>query len=165
MKSFLIMVLFVMSGQLIFGQNTSKDTPKPLITVADIEIVFGKGFKEEPTTNYGDIVNYQFGNNDYSIQITIQPSYGMKSLKEYYKTMTPKGVTWQAIPEDPDGAMIEVRDDKSDDLASVPAIEYIRNGKHVRAQILGIYYGYDNKQMPKLRDEMRQKLAKLKRLP
>lgn len=165
MKICLFAFLILLTSSLILGQNNSKDIPKSPITVADIENVFGKGFKEEAPSKFGDIISYRFAHKDYSVQVTIQPSYGAKSVAEYKKMMSPKGVTWQAIPNDPDGAMIEIRDDKNDDLASTPAVEYIRKDKLVRLQVLGTYYGFDKKDMPKARDEMRQKLAKLKRIP
>lgn len=165
MKNFLFTILVLFASSMILGQGNSKDIPKSPLAIADIESVFGKGFKEEAPSKFGDITSYRFAHKDYTVQVTIQPSYGAKSVAEYKKMMTPKGTTWQAIPNDPDGAMIEVRDDKNDDLASTPAIEYIRKDKLVRLQVLGTYYGFDKKDMPKARDEMRQKLAKLKRIP
>lgn len=151
---------------MIWGQSNSKDIPKSPITVADIESVFGKGFKEESPSKFGESISYRFSNKNYSIVIKIEPSFGIKTISEYNKMMSPKGVTWKPISNDPDGAMIEVRDDKIDDNAKNPVVEYIRKDKHIRLQVLGIYYDYDRKEdMPKVRDEMRQKLAQLKRIP
>lgn len=147
---------------MIWEQSNSKDIPKSPITVADIESVFGKGFKEEAPSKFGESISYRFSNKNYSIVIKIEPSFGTKTISEYNKMMLPKGVTWWPISNDPDGAMIEVRDDN----AKNPVVEYIRKDKHIRLQGLGIYYDYDRKEdMPKVRDEMRQKLAQLKRIP
>ncbi|MBI5661755.1 MAG: hypothetical protein HZC46_06390 [Ignavibacterium album] len=165
MRICLFAFLILLSISLVWGQNNSKDIPKSPLTVADIESVFGKGFKEEAPSKFGESTSYRFSNKDYTIQILVEPSYGMKTISEYNKMMSPKGVTWKPISNDPDGAMIEVRDDKNDDLASNPAVEYIRKDKHIRLQVLGTYYGFDKKDMPKARDEMRTKLAKLKRIP
>ncbi len=134
------------------------------LTLADVETIFGKGFTAESPRKIGEILSCRFKQKEYTIQIQIQPSFGMKSTAEYNKMMSPKTVSWQPIANDQDGAMIEVRTDKADDLASTPAVAYIRGDKYVRLQILGNYYGYDDAKMPKLRDEMRSKLAQLKRV-
>lgn len=86
-------------------------------------------------------------------------------IVDYNKMKSPKTVTWKAVPNDPDGAQIEIRDEKKDDLARTPAVTYIRKDKYVRLQVLGNYYNYDNAKLPRLLDEMREKLVKLKRVP
>ncbi len=148
---------------LAFGSLRSQTSDESFpLALADIEKVFGKGFTAEKPTKLGEILSRRFSGKKFTIQASIQPSYGIKKVDEYLKLAPPN--QWKPIPNDPDGAMIEVRDDKSDDLASTPAIAYIRKDKYVRLQILGNYY--DNRaQMPKLRDEMRDKLAKLRRIP
>ncbi len=161
MKTKAILVVMLVSNLFLLAQN--KQTAP--ISVSDVEKVFGAGFTAEAPSKIGDIESYRFNNKDYTIQIQLSPSYGMKSIAEYRKGNSPKTVTWKAIPNDPDGAMIEQREDGKDDLASTPAVEYIRNNKHVRLQILGNYYNYDNTKMPAKREEMRNKLAKLKRIP
>lgn len=161
MKTKAILFILLINSAFAFAQNKHA----ALISVSDIESVFGSGFTAEAPSKIGDIESYRFKNKEYTIQIQLSPSYGMKSISEYRKGSSPKTVTWKAIPNDPDGAMIEQREDGKDDLASTPAVEYIRNNKHVRLQILGNYYNYDNAKMPAKRDEMRNKLAKLKRIP
>jgi hypothetical protein len=161
MKTKAILFILLVSSTFAFAQNKQA----ALISVSDIESVFGAGFTAEAPSKIGDIESYRFKNKEYTIQIQVSPSYGMKSISEYRKGSSPKTVIWKAIPNDPDGAMIEQREDGKDDLASTPAVEYIRNNKHVRLQILGNYYNYDNAKMPAKREEMRNKLAKLKRIP
>lgn len=150
---------------LSFSFQTSKQNANTSpLSLSDVEGIFGKGFKAEAPTKIGEIQSCRFSNKDYTIQLSIQPAYGMK-LADYNKMMSPKTVTWKPISNDLDGAMIEIREDKKDDLASTPAVTYIRKDKYVRLQILGSYYSYDNSKMPKLREEMRDKLVKLKRVP
>jgi hypothetical protein len=161
MKHILSNLIFLLvSTMLLFAQ---KSEPSPL-TVADIENVFGKGFKAEETSKIGDILSYKFSTKEYSIQINVNSAYGMK-IDDYNKMMSPKTVTWKSIPNDPDGVRIEIRDAKIDDLARTPAITYIRKDKYVRLQVLGNYYGYDNSKLSKMLDEMREKLTKVKRIP
>jgi hypothetical protein len=145
------------------AQNTQQKSGQCPITLADVERVFGKGFKEEAPSKLGDILSCRFTNKDFSVHISINPAFGMK-IDDYNKMMSPKTVTWKPVPNDPDGARIEIRDEQKDDLATIPAVTYIRNDKYVRLQILGAYYGYDKVKMPKVRDEMRNKLVKLKRV-
>lgn len=161
MKTKVIFFILLFNPFVLLSQNKTQ----ALLTVADIESVFGAGFTAEAPSKIGDIESQRFKNKDYTVQIQVSPAYGMKSISEYRKGNSPKNITWKPIPNDPDGAMIEQREDGKDDLASTPAIEYIRNNKHVRLQILGNYYNYDNAKMPSKRDEMRNKLAKLKRIP
>lgn len=161
MKTNLILFILLVSNVLTFAQNKQA----ALITVSDIQSVFGVGFTAEAPSKIGDLESYRFNNKDYTIEIQMSPSYGMKSISEYRKGSNPKTVNWKTIPNDPDGAMIEQREDGKDDFASTPAVEYIRNNKHVRLQILGNYYNYDKSKMPAKREEMRNKLAKLKRIP
>jgi hypothetical protein len=135
------------------------------LTLADIEQVFGKGFSEEKPSKMGEIFSCRFHQKEYTIHISTSPTYGVKSIAEYNKMMSPKTVTWKPVPNDLDGAVIEIRDDATDDLASTPAISYIRNNRHVRIQVLGNYYAYDKSKMPAMREEMRTKLSKLKHIP
>jgi hypothetical protein len=151
---------FLASTTLLFAQKTEQCP----LTVADIENVFGKGFKAGEPSKIGDILSCSFSGKDYSIQIKINPAYGMK-IDDYNKMMSPNTVTWKPVPNDPDGARIEIRDEKKDDLARMPAITYIRKDNYVRLQILGNFYGYDNSKLPKMLGEMREKLTKLKRIP
>ncbi len=159
-RIFLNSIFLLASTTFLFAQ---KGEPCPL-NVADIETVFGKGFKAEETRKIGDILSCKFSTKEYSIQISINPAFGMK-IDDYNKMMSPATVTWKPVPNDPDGARIEIRDAKKDDLASTPAITYIRKDKYVRLQVLGSYYGYDNAKLPKMLDEMRDKLTKVKRVP
>jgi hypothetical protein len=154
-----IALLFV-STTLLVAQKTEQFP----LTVSDIESVFGKGFKAEEPSKIGDILSCSFSSRDYSVQILINPAFGMK-IDDYNKMMSPKDVTWKPVPNDPDGARIEIRDEKKDDLARTPAITYIRKDKYVRLQILGNFYGYDNSKLPKMLEEMREKLTKVKRVP
>lgn len=164
-KAFLFILVWESTIPKVWGQTAAKAASGSPITFSNIENIFGKGFKEETPSKFGDSVTYRYRHKDYTIQITVQPSYGAKSVNEYRKMSSPAGVTWQPIPNDPDGAVVEVRDDSKDDLAATPTIEYIRKDKHVRLQVLGNYYGFDKRNMPKKREQMRQKLAKLKRIP
>lgn len=152
-------ILWVLMAQLCHAQSNN-----PPISIADVEQVFGKGFKADPVYKIGDVESYRFVGKDYTVQVSLSPSYGLK-FDDYVKNNSPKTVTWKAIPADPDGAKIEVREDGKDDLASTPAIAYIRKDKYVRLQILGNYYNYDNSKMPEARENMRKKLAQLKRIP
>lgn len=161
MKTKAILLILLFKTIVLLAQNK----PQAIMSVSDIESVFGAGFTAEAPSKIGDIESQRFKNKDFTVQVQVSPAYGMKSISEYRKSNSPKTVTWKPIPNDPDGAMIEQREDGKDDLASTPAIEYIRNNKHVRLQILGNYYNYDNAKMPSKRDEMRNKLAKLKRIP
>ncbi len=133
------------------------------ITVADVEKVFGKGFTSEKPSKIGEIQTFRFSNKNITIHISAQPAHGMK-VEEYNKMMSPKTVTWKPIPNDADGAQTEIRDDQKDDLASTPAIAYVRKNYYVYLKVLGVYYS-DKKTMPTQRDEMRKKLTQLKRIP
>ncbi len=148
---------------LLCGYNLLAQSNQCYLTVADVERVFGRGFQAEPTMKLGEITSCKFTTKDYTIEISIQPAYGMR-IADYHRQMSPKTITWKAIPNDPDGAMIEDRDPTKDDLAFVPAVTYIRNNKYVRLQVLGIYYDEPEQRIAK-REEMRTKLAKLKRVP
>lgn len=158
MKKTLLVAITLLWGYNLLAQNSQCP-----LTVADIERAFGSGFQAEPASKFGEVTSCRFKTKDYTIQISIQPAYGMR-IADYHRQMSPKTVTWKAIPNDPDGAMIEDRDPTKDDLASVPAVAYIRNDKYVRLQVLGNYYG-EQKQMLAKREEMRTRLAKLKRVP
>jgi ribulose bisphosphate carboxylase small subunit len=164
MKQFLVLACILWHCIGATAQKAAENSLNCALTVADVESIFGKGFTAESPTKIGEIQSCRFKQKEYTIQIQIQPAFGMKSTAEYNKMMSPKTVSWQRIENDPDGAMIEVRADKADDLASTPAVAYIRGDKYVRLQILGNYYGYDNTKMPKMREEMRNKLAQLKRV-
>jgi ribulose bisphosphate carboxylase small subunit len=165
MKKTLFTALVLFNCFVVIAQKAEQNNEQCPLNVADIERVFGKGFANENPSKIGSVFSCRFKQEDYTIQIQIQPSFGMKTTAEYNKVMSPNTVAWQPITNDPDGAMIEVRDDKKDDLASTPAIAYIRKDKYVRLQILGAYYGFDKSQMLKVRDEMRDKLSRLKRVP
>ncbi|MFN3394986.1 MAG: hypothetical protein ACK424_10555, partial [Candidatus Thermochlorobacter sp.] len=158
-------LLLNLSADALIAQNLKQyetNDPFPL-TVADIEKVFGKGFQATKPTKIGEIFSCRFEGKNYTIHVSIQPMHGM-SLADFHGYASP--TSWKPIANDPDGAMIEIRDDKKDDFASTPAIEYVRKDTRVRLQVLGSYYTYDNRaQMPKLRDEMRMKLAKVRRIP
>ncbi len=154
-----------LTAQIFKEYETKYETNDPFpLTVADIEKVFGKGFKATKPIKIGEIFSCEFVGKKYTIYVSIQPMYGM-SLADYRRHASP--TSWKPIANDPDGAMIEIRDDKKDDLASRPAIEYVRKDRRVRLQVLGLYYSFDRReeQMPKLRDEMRLKLAKVRRIP
>jgi hypothetical protein len=161
MKRILLCSTFLLVSTASLFAQKAEQCP---LTVADIESVFGKGFKAEETSKLGEILSCRFSNKDYTIQISIQPGYGMK-IDDYNKMMSPKTVTWKPVPNDADAVRIEIRDEKKDDLARTPAVTYIRKDKYVRLQILGNYYNYDNSKLPKLLDEMREKLVKVKRVP
>lgn len=148
---------------LLWSYNSIAQNNQCPLTLADIERVFGSGFQAEPASKFGEVTSCRFKTKDYTVQISIQPAYGMR-IADYHRQMSPKTVTWKAIPNDPDGAMIEDRDPSRDNLASTPAIAYIRKDKYVRLQVLGTYYSEPN-QMTAKREEMRTKLAKLKRVP
>lgn len=163
-KTMITLVLLVAGTCVLLAQGNTQKTEQCPLALADIESVFGKGFSAGETRKIGDILSCKFSNEDYSIQISINSGYGMK-IDDYNKMMSPATVTWKPVPNDPDQARIEIRDDKKDDLASTPCVTYIRKDKYVRLQVLGNYYGYDQSKMAKLRDEMREKLAKLKHVP
>lgn len=158
MKKTLLVAITLLWSCNLLAQNTQCP-----LTVADIERVFGSGFQAEPVSKLGETTTCRFKNKDYTVHIDIQPSYGM-SIADYHRMMSPKTVTWKAIPNDSDGAMIQDRDPTKDDLASTPCIAYIRNGKYVTLKVLGNYYS-EQKDMLTKREEMRTKLAKLKRVP
>lgn len=164
MKTILIILITCLVHTTIFTQNVLQNGDRCHLSLADIERVFGKGFKEEESSQFGEMISCRFTNSRYTIHINLEPAYGMK-IDDYHKMMSPKTVIWQTIPNDPDGAAIEVRDDSKDDLASTPAIAYIRNNKYVRLQILGNYYNYESNQMITMREKMRQNLTTLKRIP
>ncbi len=150
-----------LTAQIFNFKEYETNDPFPL-TVADIEKVFGKGFKATKPIKIGEIFSCRFEGKKYTIDVSIRPMYGM-SLADYHRHASP--ASWKPIANDPDGAMIEIRDDKKDDFASTPAIEYVRKDRLVHLQVLGHYYGFDRRKMPKLRDEMRLKLAKVRRIP
>ncbi len=152
-------------GVFVLEPAQAQATAEPcLLTRADIEAVFGKGFSEGKPSKIGDFSVCRLEHKDYSIHVSIHDLKG-STFEQYNKMMSPKTVTWKLIPNDPDGAAIEVRDDKKDDNADIPAIAYARKNKYVRLQVMGNYCGFDRAKMPKARDEMREKLAKLRRIP
>jgi hypothetical protein len=161
MKRILSSLTFLLvSTTLLFAQKTEQCP----LTVTDIENVFGKGFKAQESSKIGDVLLCSFSSKDYSVQIKINSAYGMK-IDDYNKMMSPNTVTWKPVPNDLDGARIEIRDEKKDDLARMPAITYIRKDNYVRLQVLGNFYGYDNSKLPRMLEEMRDKLTKVKRVP
>lgn len=121
---------------LLYGYNLPAQSNQCYLTLADIERVFGNGFQAEPASKFGEITSCSFKTKDYIIQISIQPAYGMR-ISDYHRQMSPETVAWKAIPNDPDGAMIEERNSTKDDLVPVPAVAYIRNDKYVRLQVFG----------------------------
>ena len=162
MTRLILILALLLNSATLFAQTPKVETCP--LTLADIESVFGKGFKANDPAKVGDILSCTFAGKDYSIQISLNSSFGMK-IDDYNKMMSPKTVTWKPVPNDADQVRIEIRDDAKDDLAGTPAITYIRKDKYVRVQILGNYYGFDNSKKARLREEMRDKLVKLKRVP
>lgn len=64
MENFLFAVLVLFANSLIWGQSNSKDIPKSPLTVSDVESVFGKDFKEEAPSKFGDIISFRFAHKD-----------------------------------------------------------------------------------------------------